>query len=423
MRIAWVGPTPSSRGGAPFVGTQLLLGLARAGVEVDCFVAARLEDLPPSLFADERIGIHLAESGWRWDRWYSRTPMRAFFSGHVARARAQVSLADEIARRHAEHPYDVLYQFSQTEMVSLRRRARDLPPIVVHPSTHAAGELRWHRREAALSRRCEPLRKRALVRAMLMVRAAVQRRDIHLAARVLGVSSIFTAHLERDYKIPRDRLGVVRNPIDLDRFEPAPAAPPEGPVDLLYVSRMSARKGVDMIVDLSHRLADLEGRVRILAVGGCTSWSDYRPLLADLNPGTAVYYHHLSPDALSRLYRRAGAVLQPSLYEPFALTVGEGLATGLPAVASDEVGAIDGVDPRVCRVFPAGDADAFESEVRALVTELENAARETLGPIARAEAERLFHPDVVTADLIAELGRAAGPSARAGVPRERVLTG
>jgi glycosyltransferase involved in cell wall biosynthesis len=421
MRIAWVGPTPSEHGGAPFVGTQLLLGLARAGVEVDCFIAARPEDLPRSLFAEERIGIHLAESGWRWGRWYSRTPMLSFFSGHFARARAQFSLAEEIARRHAERPYDVLYQFSQSEMVSLRRRARDLPPIVVHPSTHAAGELRWHRREAALSRRCEPLRKRALVRAMLIARAAVQRRDIHLAGRVLGVSALFARHLERDYAIPRERLGVVRNPIDLARFEPAPAPPAEGPLELLYVSRMSARKGVEMIVDLSHRLADLEGRVRIRAIGGCTSWSDYRPLLADLHHGTAVYDDRLSPHELSLLYRRGAAVLQPSLYEPFALTVGEGLASGLPAVASDEVGAIDGLDPRVCRVFPAGDGDAFEREVRALVEELENGAGEGLREVARGEAERLFHVDVVTAELIDELALACRGAAAAPVDPEPVV--
>jgi glycosyltransferase involved in cell wall biosynthesis len=420
MRVAWIGPTPSEHGGAPFVGTQLLLGLARAGVEVDCFIAAPPQDLPPSLFAESRIGLHLGESGWRWGRWYSRTPMLSFFSGHMARARAQFSLADEIARRHREQPYDVLYQFSQSEMVSLRRRARDLPPIVVHPSTHAAGELRWHRREAALSRRCEPFHKRALVRAMLAARATVQRRDIHLATRVLGVSARFVEHLEHDYAIPRERLGVVRNPIDLRRFEPPADAPAESPLELLYVSRMSARKGVEMVVDLSHRLTDLEGRVRIRAVGGCTTWSDYRPLLSDLNPATATYDGRLSPQELSLLYRRGAAVLQPSRYEPFALTVGEGLASGLPAVASDEVGAIDGVDPRVCRVFPAGDPAAFEHEVRTLVRDLEQGTVNGMRGLARAEAERLFDADVVTASLIAQLELASGSPARAGAPRQAV---
>ena len=408
MRVAWLGPTPSDHGGAPFVGTQLLLGLARAGVEVDCFVAAEPQNLPTALFAEPRIGLHCQESGWRWGRWYSRTPMLSFFSGHAARAWSQLTLADEIARRHSERPYDVVYQFSQSEMLSLRRRASQLPPILVHPSTHAAGELRWHRREAALSRRCEPTSKRLLVRAMLTARAAIQRRDIHLASRVVGVSERFVEHLERDYRIPRARLGAVRNPIDLDRFQPGSPEPSSGPVELLYVSRMSARKGVEMVVGLSHRLADLQGRVRIRAIGGCTMWSDYRPLLSDLHSGVAAYEGPLSPAALSDAYRSAGAVLQPSHYEPFALTVGEGLASGLPAVASDEVGAIDGLHPDVCRVFEAGDLDGFERTVRELVAELEDGRGTELAPLARSEAERLFAPDTVTEALIEQLELAAG---------------
>jgi glycosyltransferase involved in cell wall biosynthesis len=408
VRIAWIGPVPAEQGGARFVGTQLLQGLARAGAEVDCFLPCRPNNLPPSLFAEPRISLHCFGLGWEWGRWYSRTPLVSFFSGNLARARAQFSLADEIARRHERRPYDVLYQFSQTEMVSLRRRAGVLPPIVVHPSTHAAGELRWHRREAALSRRCEPLRKRAVVRAMLTARAAVQRRDIHLATRVLGVSRVFTDHLGRDYRIPPERLGVVHNPVDLARFRPGDGAPAGGPLELLYVSRMSARKGVELIVDLSHRLADLEGRVLIRAIGGCTSWSDYRPLLEDLHPGTAVYQDHVDAATLGAIYRGAGAVLQPSRFEPFGLTVAEGLASGTPAVASDEVGAVDGVDGRVCRVFPNGDRDAFEREVRALVAELEGDSEGELAALARAEAERLFDVDAVTATLVEELGAACG---------------
>lgn len=409
MRIAWIGPTPSEDGGGPFVGTQLLQGLVAAGAEVDCFVAARPEDMPPRLTGLPGLDLVLADSGWRWGRWYSRHPMVAFFSGNAARLLAQRSLADRVAERHRARPYDVLYQFSQTELTALRRRARELPPIVLHPSTHAAGELFWHRAESELSRRCEPARKRLLVRAMLSARARAQRRDVQLARRVLGVSARFAEHLARDYRIPAERLGVVPNPIDLDRFRPPPTAPSAtAPLDLLFVSRMSARKGVELVVDLSHRIADLAGAVRIRAVGGPTSWSDYRRLLADLNPATAVDEGQMSPFHLSLLYGTAGAVLQPSRYEPFALTVGEALASGTPVVASDEVGAIDGVDPAVCRVFPSGDAEAFEYAVRTLVEDISGPAETSLRTLARAEAERLFGIERITGLLLDELARAIG---------------
>jgi hypothetical protein len=220
-RIAWVGPTPTVHGGAPFVGTQLLLGLADAGTAIDCYINAPEDHVADAVRAHEQIRIFSAASSWEWGRWYSRTPMGAFFSGHAARLKGQAHNVDRIVDEHRRLPYDVLYQFSQSEFTPLRRRRPQLPPIVVHPSTHAAGELRWHRAEADLSRRAETRQKRAVARATLTARAALQRRELPTADRVLGVSRRFTEHLARDYGIPADRLGVVINPIDLARFSPA----------------------------------------------------------------------------------------------------------------------------------------------------------------------------------------------------------
>jgi glycosyltransferase involved in cell wall biosynthesis len=409
MRVAWIGPTPGETGGAPNVGTQLLQELPRAGVRVDCFVPAARDELPDALLSEPGLRFFCEPQAWSWDRWYSRTPLLAFFTGNAARLAAQRRLVNLMVMRHRERRYDVVYQFSQTEMPSLRRRARFLPPIVVHPSTHAAGELAWHQREVALSRRCEPLAKRMLVRSMLHGRAIAQKRDLARVTRVLGVSRRFSEHLARDYAIPPDRLGVVPNPIDLELFHPnGSRAASRRPIWLLFVSRMSARKGVEMVVELSHRLDDLAGQVRIAAVGGPTTWSDYRPLLDGLNPATAEFHGNISRTDLASAFRRAGALLQPSLYEPFALTVGEALASGLPVVASDEVGAVDGVDPSVCITFPAGDMDAFEATVRDLVDRLEQEDLAKLAERARAEAERLWAPPAITRGLIQELSRACG---------------
>lgn len=405
MRLAWVGPTPSADGGATYVGTQLLRELSAAGVEVDVFLGTKPDEIPDVLRDLPGLEFVLNPPRWAWGRWYSRTPMLAFFSGHLARLAAQWSLASELAERHEQRPYDLVYQFSQSEMGPVRRLRRRLPPLVVHPSTHAAGELAWHKREDALSRRCEPTSKRLLVRAMLTARAAVQRREMPRADRVLGVSRRFAEHLSNDYRIAPERLGFVPNPIDLERFKPENPPVLAAPLTLVFVSRISVRKGVELVVGLSHRLADLEGRVRIIILGGPTMWSDYRPLLADLNPAIASYHGHQRGPEFLRLYQRAAAVLQPSLYEPFALTVGEALASGTPVVASDEVGAIDGIDPRVCSVFPHGDLDAFEAAVRELLDRVRSSKPE-LAALARSEAERLFAPAAVTQDLIAQLERA-----------------
>lgn len=407
MRIAWVGPTPTDDGGATYVGTQLIRGLVRAGAEVDCFLTSPRSHVAPSLVEGERLRFVVSGGDWEWGRWYSRTPLVASFSGRLSRIKGQARVADMIAARHRTMPYDVLYQFSQSEFTPLRRRRRELPPIVVHPSTHAAGELAWHRCEAILSRRCERRRQRAIARAVLIARAEVQRRELPTADRVLGVSAIFAEHLIRDYGLDPKRVGVVPNPIDLDRFRFAPIDPDVSDEQtILFVSRISARKGVDMVVALSHRLQDLAGRVRIRVIGGPTTWSDYRPLLHDLNPSVAQFDGSATSQQIAQLYRTADLLVQPSRYEPFGLTVGEAMASGVPAVASDEVGAVAGVAEAACTVFPFDDLDAFEHSVRAMLATMRSSGRDAIRRLARSEAERLMAPDLITGKLLQELARA-----------------
>lgn len=405
MRIAWIGPGPSNDGGVTYVATQILRELARAGAEVDCYVGMRPEEVPETLRHERRLRFVLRARRWQWNRWYSRTPLLAFLSGTLARLDAQHSLARALAQRHAESPYDVVYQFSQPELGGLRRLRPHLPPIVVHPETHAAGELAWLKRERRLARRSESLFRRVCARAVLSVRAVVQRRDLARADRVLAVSRRFANHLIADYKLLPEQVGVVVNPIDLDRFHPSNGGVRTDKIVLLFVSRISVRKGVDQVVGLSHRLADLENQVRIVVVGGPTQWSDYTDLLSDLNSAVAEYRGRVHPSELVSLYREATAVLQPSQYEPFALTVGEALACGTPVIVSDEVGAADDVDTAVCSVFPHGDLDAFERAVRRMIADLPCTDGSELKALARREAERLFAPPTVAESLLSELDR------------------
>ncbi len=408
MRVAWLGPAPNDEGGVPYVATQLLAGLAATGMEIDCFVAAEEAQLPRRLLGVPGLRLFCEAPRWRPGAWYSRTQLGTFLTGQGARALAQSRLARLLAQRHAERPYGVYYQFSQIELGSVRRLRDALPPIVLHPEVHMAGELHWHRAEAALARRSESGARHLAVRAMLAARAATQRRDVGLARLVVCPSRRFGEHLGADYGVAAQRMAVVPNPIDLERFAPGTRAAGGPPYTLLFVARMAVRKGVEMVVGLSERLADLAGHVRIRVAGNRGLWTDYRALLADLDGRVGEYVGPVAPHELPDLYRASHAVIAPSRYEPFGLTVGEGLACGLPAVASDEVGAVEGIDARVSRVFPAGDLDGFEAAVRELVAELDRDGSGELARLARAEAQRAFAPATVAGQLARELERAAG---------------
>lgn len=404
MRIAWIGPTPSDGAGVSYAATMLLLSLLERDVQVDCFhvsseqrAAQMLTDLDGVNFVTKPLGsVRLPAH-----------PLLRFVVGQARKALAQRSLAAEMTARHARRPYDVVYQFSQLELLTLRRFRRRLPPIVVHPEVHAAGELRWLVRERRLAR-FEPVSRRAVVFSVLAARSAAQRRDARIVRRLIAPSQAFAAAVSADYRLHTDRIAVVPNPIDLDRFAPA-AGRDSGsrPLRLLFVSRLALRKGLEMIVELSHRVDDLAGQIAIDIVGDRSLWSDYRPLLAGLNLRVARYRGPADPREIAAVYRSCDALLQPSHYEPFGLTVGEGLASGLPVVSSTAVGASERVDPECCRRFPTGDSEAFEAETRRLVADLGTSRRGMITLKARSEAERLFSREVVGSTLLARLEEAA----------------
>jgi glycosyltransferase involved in cell wall biosynthesis len=416
MRIAWCGPVPDDGHGTGYLSTQVLHGLVDEGHLVDAFVVGSPDQVAESLRARTGLTLVCRPPHWQWNRWYSRTPLAAFVTGQLANSRAQVELRTRLAAAHRVHPYDVLYRFSQPEAMGLRGSPGTSLPVVAHPGTYAAGELRWQRREASLTAGTEGRTRHAAVTALLAARASRQRRDLGRARLLLAMSERFADDIAADYHIPRDRFRVVPHPVDLSRFRPHPRQRADGRLRLLFVSRISVRKGVEMVVELSRRLVDLEHAVRIVVIGDRTQWSDYLHLLAGLDPRTAEYAGFGAD--MAALYRGADVLLQPSQFEPFALTVAEALASGVPVVASDVVGATEGVDARVCRTFGRGDMDAFERQVRQLVAELRSGAAAQLAPLSRAEAERLFAPDVVMPRIAATLAEAAGittPAAAAEV--------
>lgn len=420
MRLAWIGPAPSLGGGVAYVGTQLLTELSALGVAIDLYVPEREDALPDQIRALPGVRCIALANPWRPGAWYSRSSLSKYLTGQSTKAVMQTRLTAQIAAAHAREPYDLIYQFSQIELFAVRAFRKRLPPIVLHPEVHAAGELRWHLREQALVRRCEPPLWSFAVRSMLRARTVTQRRDAKFARMIVAPSRTFAAHMARDYGLPPERFAVVPNPIDLERFSSASPMPRgSGPVNLLFVSRLSIRKGLEMMVALSHRLDDLAGQVRIQLVGDRTLWSDYRPLLADLNANVATYLGPASQRKLVALYSLSDGLLQPAHYEPFGLTVGEALASGMNVVASDEVGAAEGVAQASCRTFPAGDLDKFEVEVRDLIRSLQAEGATAPNDTSRHEAERLFEPRTVAAQLLEALEQAL--EVKRPDPRERVV--
>lgn len=413
MRVAWTGAGVGdiASGSVAALAGQLLMSLLDRGVDVDLYVTQDAEHIAEPFRSHPHLRVIGIPTRWSWNRWYSRNRAVALVTSLAARAWAQVRLSVRLAANHRRARYDCIFQFSQTELLLLGLLAPLLPPIVVQPSTTAAGELRWQRRESAYARKHETLRQHLLVRGFFTLRTAVQRVQLRQVRFAVGASKVFAQSIADDYGLARERTRVVRHPVDLDYYKDVPRNDAREPLVLLYASRLSARKGLEMVLELSHRLDDLAPEVTIQILGGASMWSDYSAHVeSDRNPRIAVRLPARPAGSMRDLYGQADIVLAPSHWEPFSLVTAEALAAGVPVVASDQIGAAEGVDREVCRIFPAGDMDAMEEAVRLLIAELKvSGAPQRFAATARAEAGRLFSQEGVGEVLLSVLTEASRP--------------
>jgi glycosyltransferase involved in cell wall biosynthesis len=406
LRIAWLGPAPGEDGGVPGVGTELLHGLAALGHRIDCFFPSSGQKLPARLDGDPNITFNWGTAEWQWDRWYSRGRFAAFASGMVVRSIASLRLRRQIARRHQSDPYDVVYQFSSIESLAVPARLTRTVPLVIHPETHSAGELRALIAERRLCLRCQPAHRFASVVAIMLLRSVVQRLKIRRARLLICISSVFRDHLVRDYGFPREHTVVVPNPVRLERFPLNEKAIGEPPL-VLVLGRIALRKGIEDVVALAQALLRRDADARIRVVGGPSLWSDYTPLLEDLPAGNAEYVGSLPASEIPAELAGSDLLLQASKFEPFALTVAEALAAGVPVLATTQVGAVEGVDRSVAAAVAPGDVEAMAT---AMVEMLDRVRTDPEGVSAKArgEAQRLFAPEVVCEQISAALQQLAG---------------
>ena len=178
-----------------------------------------------------------------------------------------------------------------------------------------------------------------------------QNRSIRDPDALLCVSEPWVSRLADEFGL---RAGLVRNGVDTRRFRPArgsaertgdrAAAGFGDHLTVLSVGGIEPRKGSLTLLDGFAALRELvPERDPLLVVAGGATLFDYRheidrfhARLAELGLESSVWLlGSLRCDEMERLYRAADLFAFPSTSEGFGLAALEGLASGLPVVASD----------------------------------------------------------------------------------------
>jgi glycosyltransferase involved in cell wall biosynthesis len=204
--------------------------------------------------------------------------------------------------------------------------------------------------------------------------SAVVPRQIRRSTAIVAVSETTKRDLIDRYGVSAERITVVPNAAD-ERFFGATALSPEErrSMDLperflLTVGTIEPRKNHIALFDALHLLP---ASVSIpLVIAGNVGWvAD--GIVARANAlqaaGRVILLGHVDDRLLPRLYSSATAIVYPSWYEGFGLPVLEGLASGVPVIASD-VPAHREVAGEQATLVPPGDAAAIAAEIERVLT-------------------------------------------------------
>ncbi len=213
--------------------------------------------------------------------------------------------------------------------------------------------------------------------------------------RFVALTTAVAEHLVR-YGVPEERIVVKPNAV-------ADPGPPGGPGEgFLYLGRLSAEKGVELLLEAWRRHP--EGSLGPLRIAGD---GPLRPLVQQVTSARSdvTWLGPLDPPAARAALADAAVVVAPSTCDDVLPTVViEALAAGRPVLGT----AMGGIP------YLVGDAGwVVPPEPQALAAALPQAAAGAAGlsRTARARYETTFHPDVVVRRLI-EVYESVRPTGR-----------
>jgi glycosyltransferase involved in cell wall biosynthesis len=140
-------------------------------------------------------------------------------------------------------------------------------------------------------------------------------------------------------------------------------------VVFLYVGRLTASKGVAVLVQAFLGVAGRHPGASLLVVGDGDARGSVEA--AALQCDRILLPGRQGQDGLLDVYAAADVLVVPSLFEPWGLVVNEGMAAGLPVIATDAVGAGDDLVRHGVNGMRVGtgDAKALEGAMEDLLAE------------------------------------------------------
>jgi len=205
----------------------------------------------------------------------------------------------------------------------------------------------------------------------------------------------------RELGVP-DSGVVVPNPVDLCYAAPTPAANPGRSPSLLFLSRLDAKKGLELLLAAFARVrCHYPAAILVIAGDGPAEFVEgLKRQSRQLGEESAVVWAgFLQGEAKSKALAQADVFVLPSHSENFGVAVVEAMGAGLPVVVSDQVGIHREVSDAGAGLVTECTVDSLEAALLQVLGD--SALRATMAQCA-VELARTFSREAV-AQQLAEL--------------------
>ena len=184
--------------------------------------------------------------------------------------------------------------------------------------------------------------------------------EVELADHILTVSEL-ARESYIDAGVPPEQVTSVPMGTDLSAFAPPDEKPDisSTPFTFLFAGHAGRRKGVDVLLAASERLVRHGATHQLQFAGGADDE------LFDDTAAPVERLGYLSTPDLAEAFRRADVLVLPSRHDSFGRVVVEALATGLPVLLSEHVGAKEAItEGETGWGVPAEDVEALIAQMR-----------------------------------------------------------
>ncbi|MFL6575541.1 MAG: glycosyltransferase [Povalibacter sp.] len=198
------------------------------------------------------------------------------------------------------------------------------------------------------------------------------------------------------------KIKVIRCGVDADDLAVDPQSPDAGSTEFVCVARLSAQKGLPLLIAACERLRDARHQFTLTIIGDGELRS---ALVADIDRRGLQDHVRLAGICSGREIRenlvRARAFVLPSFAEGLPVVIMEALAQGRPVIATAVAGIPELVDSECGWLIPAGSEDAL---VQAMTEALQSSADDLAkkGSVGRSRVRRM-HCSTTNANGLLEL--------------------